>query len=68
MHMQFVVGIYIDENVYTYHTYISSTACHMQLQVGYRLSYTTMPNVVIYGVCKLEFITTNTNCKTKIFF
>lgn len=42
-------------NIYTYHIYISSTVCHMQLQVGYNLSYATLPNVVAYGVCKLEF-------------
>ncbi len=27
----FVVGIHIDENVYTYYIYMSSTICHMQL-------------------------------------
>jgi hypothetical protein len=49
--MQFDVGIHIDENIYTYHIYMSNTVCHMHLQVEYNLSYVIVPNVVAYGVC-----------------
>jgi len=49
--MQFDVGIHIDDNVYTYHIYMSNTICHMHLQVGYNLSYVTILNVVTCGMC-----------------
>ncbi len=42
---------------------MSSTICHMQLQVGYNLFYGTMPNALACGMCNWNLIT-NTNCKT----
>jgi hypothetical protein len=56
LHMQFVVGIHIDENVYTYHIYMSSIIC-----------CTIVPNAIACGVCNWN-LGENISCKTRIIF